>query len=92
MDQEINQTDIQKPHNKLLENCPKCNKQLVGVIEVSSSLVGGVSVVVMEETRDRNWIVCDFCNQTVCKSCCVMPDSGYCDACFFELKIASNLP
>ena len=77
---------------KPLENCPKCHKQLTGTIEVSSAIVGGISMVVMEETPDRNWILCDFCNQTICKSCCVMPDSGYCNSCFIECKIEPYLP
>jgi hypothetical protein len=76
---------------KALETCPKCQKELVGAIEVSSGNVGGIGVVVMQETSDRNWILCDSCNQTICKSCCIMPDSGYCDNCFFKLKIVPNL-
>lgn len=81
-----------KISEKSVEHCPKCQKKLVGAIEVNSTVIGGIAMVVMEETTDRNWILCDFCNQTICKSCCVIPDSGYCDACFFELKITPNLP
>lgn len=84
----MGQTTSEKP----FENCPNCHKQLMGTIEVSSSMVGGIRMVVMEETSDRNWIVCDFCNQTICKSCCVMPDSGYCNSCFIEYKIAPDIP
>jgi hypothetical protein len=79
-------------HEKTIEHCPKCSKQLVGAIEVNSAVIGGISMIVMEETPDRNWILCDFCNQTICKNCCVMPDSGYCDKCFCLLKIVPNLP
>jgi hypothetical protein len=84
----MNESNGQKP----IENCPKCQRKLIGAIEVSSSIVDGISVVIMEETADRNWILCDFCNQTVCKSCCLMPASGYCDECFIELKMTPNLP
>lgn len=75
-----------------IENCPKCHRILTGTIEVSSALIGGINVVVMEETANRNWILCDFCNRTICKSCCIMPESGYCNNCFIELKIAPYLP
>ena len=75
-----------------VENCPKCSKELTGAIETSAAVVGGIQMVVMRETPDRNWIICDGCNQTVCKSCCVMPDSGYCDRCFLEYKIAPFIP
>lgn len=81
-----------KSNESPIESCPKCHKQLVGAVEVNSTVISGISIVVMEETTDRNWILCDFCNKTICKSCCVMPDSGYCDTCFFELKIIPNLP
>jgi hypothetical protein len=65
---------------------------LVGAIEVSSATVGGLNVVVMRETENRNWITCDGCNETLCKSCCVVPDSGCCDQCFFKPKIEPYLP
>lgn len=78
--------------NLPIESCPRCRHNLVGVVEVSSAKVGELNVVVMSETRDRNWITCDGCNETVCKSCCVMPDSGYCDSCFFKCKIEPYLP
>lgn len=73
------------------ETCPKCNKQLTGAIETVSATVGGIQFVVMHETGDRNWIICDRCNTTVCKSCCVVPEAGYCNRCFFDYKIAPFL-
>lgn len=74
------------------EACPKCRKQLTGAIETAAAVVGGIQFVVMRETPDRNWIICDGCNKTVCKSCCIIPASGYCDKCFFEHKIAPFIP
>lgn len=76
----------------LLEKCPKCGHQLTGAIETSSAVVGGIQFVFMKETSDRNWITCDGCNETVCKNCCLKPDSGYCDRCFFEYRGAPSLP
>lgn len=78
--------------NSTLENCPKCSRIFTGAIETSSATVGGIQFVVMRETSDRNWIACDGCNQIVCKHCCIMPDSGYCDGCFFKYKIEPHVP
>lgn len=78
--------------NLPLERCPQCACELVGAIEVTEGNIAGLIVVVMRETSDRNWIACDGCNQTVCKSCCVVPDSGYCDSCFIKYKIEPHLP
>lgn len=78
--------------NNAPEVCPECGRQLVGAIETSSAVVGGIQFVVMDETPDRNWITCDACNQTICKACCIMPDSGYCNGCFIEYKIEPFIP
>ncbi len=78
--------------NDALEHCPECNRLLLGAVETSSAVVGGMQFVVIEETLDRNWITCDACNLTICKACCVKPDSGYCDKCFFKYKIEPFIP
>ena len=78
--------------NNQPDHCPKCGRVLTGAIETSSAVVCGIQFVVMEETPDRNWITCDACNKTLCKKCCIMPDSGYCDYCFFEYKIQPFIP
>ena len=78
--------------NSAKEVCPKCQRRLEGAIEVSSGIVGGVNFVVMQETPDRNWIDCDGCGKVLCKKCCTMPDSGYCDRCFYDYKIAPRVP
>lgn len=72
--------------------CPKCNREFTGAIETASAVLAGITLVVMQETPDRNWIICDGCAQTICKQCCVMPDSGYCDSCFYEYKIRPFIP
>ena len=73
------------------EHCPVCQRELIGAIETRAAEVGGIRFVVMDETPDRNWIICDLCSRTICKNCCVMPDSGYCDSCFTKYKIALHL-
>lgn len=74
-----------------IEQCPECQKDLCGVVEVSSGIIGGINFVVMKETPDRNWIECDACAKIICKACCTFPDSGYCDKCFFLYKIETSL-
>jgi hypothetical protein len=85
-------SNVANKSNVPIEACPKCSRELVGVIEVSEGSLLGLTVVVMRETTDRNWITCDACNRTICKSCCVVPDSGYCDSCFVKYKIEPYLP
>ncbi len=85
-------TAITKTPNVPIEACPRCSKELIGAIEITEGGIGGLRIVTMRETSDRNWITCDGCNQTICKSCCVMPDSGYCDACFVKYRIEPYLP
>lgn len=80
------------PDAKPPEYCTGCRRQLTGAVEVSAGVVDGIETVTMQETPDRNWIQCDYCNRTVCKNCCTIPDSGYCDACYFEFKIKPHLP
>ncbi len=74
------------------ETCSGCHRELVGALEVSDAQLGGINVVVIGETSDRNWIACDSCGKTICKSCCIKPDSGYCDPCFIKYKIEPYLP
>lgn len=77
--------------NARQESCPNCETELIGEVKVRSAQVGVFNFVVMEETSDRNWIQCDVCNKVICKDCCKSPDSGYCDGCFYRLKIAPAL-
>ena len=73
------------------KHCPKCERKLIGEVKVSSAQVGSFNFVVVEETSDRNWIECDACSKLLCKNCCALPDSGYCDWCFYKMKIAPAL-
>lgn len=74
---------------KNTEHCPKCHRELVGDIELESAILGDINFMVFRETPDRNWIQCDSCSQTLCKSCCVMPDTGYCNRCYYKINIES---
>lgn len=67
-------------------NCPNCQKQFVGAVEVSTTETGGTATIVLEETADRNWIMCDLCSLVVCKGCCADAQSGYCNACLREVQ------
>ncbi len=74
------------------EHCPNCRRKLVGAIETASAEVAGIRFGVMDETPDRNWITCDVCSRTLCKDCCIVSDSGYCDHCFIKYRIEPYLP
>ncbi|MGI8467430.1 MAG: hypothetical protein ACR2N3_03160 [Pyrinomonadaceae bacterium] len=73
------------------EVCPECERALEGAIEVSSAEIGGLNIVVMRETTDRNWIECDGCGKMICKNCCLFPGGGYCNSCFFKYEIEPHL-
>ena len=75
---------------KQTEICPECRKMLTGAIEVVEGEMLGVSVISFEETPDRNWIQCDGCNTLVCKSCCLSPEQGYCNACLKRLRSSES--
>ena len=63
--------------------CPKCEKELVGFIELKGAVFGrNMNMMMFEESPNRNWIQCDGCSKTICKDCCSNPKSGYCDRCF----------
>ena len=72
---------------KQTDHCPQCLKVLTGAIEVKEIEMLGVPVISLEETPDRNWIQCDSCNTVVCKSCCLNPEVGYCNACLKRLQV-----
>jgi hypothetical protein len=66
--------------------CPKCRKELIGVIEIVKTETEGIPTIMMKETPDRNWIQGDVCNLVVCKACCRNPKSGYCNRCLARIN------
>jgi hypothetical protein len=71
--------------------CEVCGKRVKGSLTVTEGRpLPGVGVVLIEETPDRDHIVCDGCNRVVCRKCCGRPEGGYCDDCVREFKIPAG--
>ncbi|MEQ1762128.1 MAG: hypothetical protein ABL984_03175 [Pyrinomonadaceae bacterium] len=49
--------------------CPKCNRELTGAIETTTTNDGIYSFIVQKETSDCNWVNCQGCKQVMCKTC-----------------------
>jgi hypothetical protein len=47
-------------------------------------------MVVIDGTPDRNFNVCDLCNETVCFECSEEPESGYCNRCLHKVSVAAE--
>ncbi len=63
--------------------CTVCQQAVTGGFDVFSGFQNdGTPTVVVEGTADRNFNVCDLCNDTVCFRCSLHPESGYCNPCF----------
>ena len=58
---------------------------------MTSGVVGGVAVICLTATPDRDWICCDACSVLVCHNCCRHPESGYCDACIASPTLYRSL-
>jgi hypothetical protein len=70
--------------------CQVCGRAVRGSLSVAEASVGGVGLIRITGTPDRDWIACDACNLTVCHSCCRRPESGYCDGCLEQYKIPES--
>ena len=73
-------------------SCQACGREVSGEVTVSESLLpGGIRVVRLESTPDRDWICCDGCNALLCHGCCLYPGSGYCDSCIARYRLYGHL-
>lgn len=73
--------------------CQICYQEVSGEITVSDmTLPGGIGIISLAATPDRDWIACDACGRIVCHSCCRHPETGYCDTCIekYDLLIAEE--
>lgn len=68
-------------------HCELCEKSVYGDLAVADCLLGGVGIIVIHETRKRNWILCDSCNTLCCHACCERPETGYCNACINRYRL-----
>jgi hypothetical protein len=62
--------------------CSVCREPVTGSFEVHEYRRKGVPQIVIESTSDRNFNVCDSCNDVICYRCSEHPDSGYCNHCY----------
>ena len=69
-----------------MEICTVCGKTCLGGFEVYSHEKHGVPTVVVDSTPDRNFNVCDLCNDTICFDCSQDRDSGYCNKCLARVR------
>ena len=74
-----------------MEYCTVCHREVHGGFEVSSQESKGPDqpfMVIIEGTPDRDFNVCDLCNDTICFDCSIDKDSGYCNVC--HAKVYGN--
>jgi hypothetical protein len=50
----------------------------------------GTFNIAIDSTPDRDFYVCDLCNDVVHFRCSRHPESGYCDTCFVRLNPDSD--
>jgi hypothetical protein len=71
-----------------MEYCTVCSREVHGGFEVSSQESTGPDqpfMVIIEGTLDRDFNVCDLCNDTICFDCSIDKDSGYCNDCYAKV-------
>jgi hypothetical protein len=70
-----------------MEICSVCLKGVQGGFEVyERTRKDGTPLIVIDTTPDRNYNVCDMCNEIVCFACSEEPESGYCNRCLHRAR------
>ena len=78
-------TTAKKKH--MAEICSVCKKECRGGFEVyERTRKDGTAMVVIDTTPDRNYNVCDYCNEIVCFMCSEEPESGLCNKCLRRVR------
>lgn len=62
--------------------CTVCSKPVRGSFMVIEGEWGDEFTISISSTPDRDFNVCDGCNDTVHFKCSKHPATGYCDGCF----------
>jgi hypothetical protein len=62
--------------------CSVCSKPVTGGFDVIEGKQGDGFTVAIVPTPDRDFNVCDACNDMVHFKCSAHPATGYCDRCF----------
>lgn len=69
-----------------MDKCTVCGRDVNGGFEVhSSDLPSGEFYISIDGTPDRDFNVCDLCNDTICYDCSIDKDSGYCNVCYSKV-------
>jgi hypothetical protein len=69
------------------ELCSVCKIPVKGGFEVFSYSRLGDPRIVVDRTQDNDFIVCDWCNTTVCNRCAVYRETGYCNDCYRKASV-----
>ncbi len=73
------------------EICSVCGRSTRGGFDVSErSSNDGVAVIAIDSTPDRDFNVCDLCNDVVHFRCSQHPETGYCDSCYGKMYDAQS--
>lgn len=68
------------------EICTVCGKETRGGFTVWEKVRSdGTPIIAIDSTPDRNFNVCDLCNDVVCFRCSDHPESGYCNKCYRKI-------
>lgn len=68
--------------------CELCQKKLVGMVEISTSLESdGTMSIKVTESRIIDWLFCRLCQSIVCLESCFDSRSGLCLPCAQEYSI-----
>lgn len=76
-----------QPESEVHEICTVCHNEVRGGFEVREGMIeDGTPVIAIEGTLDRNFNVCDACNDVICFHCSTEPESGLCNRCLGRSK------
>lgn len=71
--------------------CVVCGEECTGGFDVwSKERKDGTFMIAVDSTPDRDFNVCDMCNDTVHFRCSKDPDSGLCDKCLAKVHSESG--
>lgn len=71
------------------EICVACKRECTGGFLTYQTERNGVPTIVIDSTPDRNFNVCDLCNDVMCFACSIDRDSGYCNTCYEKVSRSS---
>jgi hypothetical protein len=67
--------------------CSVCKKSVKGGFGVIEEDAGDGFTIEISATPDRDFNVCDACNDVVHFACSRHPETGYCDRCFEKYNL-----